>query len=147
MAVSSCDPGASHLLALCPPGSIHSHVRTRTMWSLPIIFPPPLAEDADAPLPSKNSKGPGNLFIGKSCGRLSCLVEALTSPSRSCIVLSSDIFSCSLASLGESQICKSRPQKAWQSVLGVYWKGERGSGSKHWLWLESRTLGRVSFKG
>lgn len=34
MAVSSHGLGASHFPALCPTSSAHSHITTRTMWSL-----------------------------------------------------------------------------------------------------------------
>lgn len=133
MAVRSYDCGASCLPAVSSwvhsfPCDDQDHVVAA--HNLPPSLPPSLHGGCrrSAPLLSsplrKNSKGPGNLFIRKSCGSLSCLAEALTSPILSCILLPRDIFSCSLAHLGESQICKSRPQKAWQSVLGVYWKGK-----------------------
>lgn len=114
---------------------------------LPVLFParllPPLGGPRSAvSLPAmrrltslsspEEFKGPGNLFIRKSCGSRSCSVEVLTSPILPCVFLPGDIFSCSRAHLGESQVCKSRPAaeclaKGARCLL----EREGGKGSKH----------------
>ena len=96
-----------------------------TMWSIIFLPSPHCGRGCSSPL-RKNSKGPGNLFIRKSCGSRSCLAEALTSPILFCIFLPSDIFSCSLAYFGESQVCKSRPQESLAKCVRCLLEGERG---------------------